>query len=405
MLTINKKILDSPFADKTFVVGGAVRDLHLNQPVNDIDYVVTVSEEEFLSHFTDAETVGNDFPVFLIDGDEVALSRTERSTGSGYGTFELTGLGVSIEDDLLRRDFTFNAVAVNVVTKEIVDPFNGLEDLDQGRIVVTHTNSFKDDPVRILRALRFASRFNFDLDLNTRLQADKFKGELKHVTKERVVLELNKVWKQSRKPSIFFRKANELGIIDEIFPEFSKLNKVPGGPLKFHGSDTAFDHTMKTIDRAKELDAPFHVFMAMVFHDFGKAFTEKELLPQHFGHEDRSEKIATDFLENHRFSKRVKEFVPKAAKLHMKGHRVEEMKPRKLAKFIVDIGKRDFQDMKLVFQSDHPFSEKEEKIFDILEQVLNNTNFEELATVPPKRRKEKAHQIRVSNIKHFLRSL
>jgi len=405
MLTLNQKILNSPLAEKTYVVGGAIRDLNLKQPVNDIDYVVTVSQEEFLQHFPNVEMVGQDFPVFLIDGDEVALSRTERSTGSGYGTFELTGVGVSIEEDLSRRDFTINAVAMNVVTKEIVDPFNGLADLSKGRITVTHSESFKDDPVRILRAFRFASRFGFRIEDDTLTQAMKFGEELKFVTKERIVLELEKVWKQSEKPSSFFRAASKTGLLDELIPNFGKMEAVPAGPVEFHGKNTAFDHTMETIDRAKAAGAPFHVFVAMIFHDFGKAFTDPEILPKHFGHEDRSAELAEEFLFKHRFSKRVKEFVPKAAKLHMKAHRVTEMSARKLAKFAIAIGRRDFEDFIIVAEADHPFSEKERKVVDIMREIVFNTDMSEVATVPPNQRAQKAHQLRVSRIKHLLRSI
>lgn len=403
MIKINETVKNSPLAYKTYVVGGALRDYNLDQPINDVDYVITASQEEFQKYFPDAQMVGTSFPVYLIEGEEVALSRTERSNGNGYGNFELTGVGVSIEEDLQRRDFTINAIAMNILTGEIIDPFNGLEDLKQGIIRTTYEDSFKDDPVRILRAARFASRFNFQIEFNTFNQATQHQGELEHVTKERIVLELSKVWKQANEPSSYFRELLRQEIIDRIIPGFSKLDQIPAGPVEYHGNDTAFEHVMQTIDRAKELDAPFHVFIAMLFHDFGKAFTDAKLLPAHHNHENVSADLAEEFLANHKFTKRVKEFVPKAAKLHMKGHRVTDMQPRKLVKFAVEIGTRDFADMKTVVECDHPLNKEENFVFDKMEEMLYNTDFSELQNVAPKARKDKAHQIRVSNLKRLLK--
>lgn len=401
-MNTNQTLFNSPLAPKTYVVGGAVRDMLLKQPVNDIDYVVTVSEEEFLTHFPNAEMVGVDFPVFLIDGDEVALSRTEQSNGDGYGAFELTGVGVSIEDDLKRRDFTINAMAMNIVTNEIVDPFNGAQDMQNKVIKVTHDESFLDDPVRILRAFRFATRFEFALCDDTVAQAKEFAFNLQHVTKERIVLELEKVWKQSTKPSHFFRQALKAGALSELLPALAKLDTVPAGPVEHHGTNTAFDHTMETVDRAKQMDAPFHVFVAMVFHDIGKAFTDPGLLPHHFKHEKKSEAFALDFFADHKFSKRVNEFVPKAVALHMKRLSMLDMTPKRLVKFAMEIGRRDFADMLTVFAADHPLSAKEHEVLAVLRNVLFNLDLSVVATVPAKERANKAHQLRVEFVKRIL---
>lgn len=400
MIKTNTTLLNSPLASKTFIVGGAIRDHILNKPVNDIDYVVTVSNEEFLIHFPNAEMVGNDFPVYLIDGDEVALSRTERSNGEGYCAFELTGVGVSIEEDLSRRDFTINAMAMNIVTKLIVDPLNGQSDITTKTIRTTHSNSFNEDPVRILRACRFAARLGFNLEATTATQAQEASTALRHVTKERIVLELEKIWKQDTAPSSFFRVALANGVLGEMLPEVALLNTVPAGPVEHHGDATAFDHTMNTVDRAKELNAPFHVFVAMLFHDIGKVFTNKELLPRHWDHEKRSEEFVTAFLNAHKFSKRVNEFVPKAAKLHMKAHHVTNMNPTRLAKFALQLGRRDFDDMLTVFDSDHALTVDQRRVFSVARHVLFDLDMSSVADVRPDLRKDKAHQLRVDFIKN-----
>ena len=401
MKKVNQTLLESSLASKTYVVGGAVRDMNLNLEIEDMDYVITVSEEEFSRVFPNSVMVGNSFPVYLIEGDEVALSRTEKNSGHGYGNFELTGLGVPIQDDLNRRDFTINAIAMNIVSSEIIDPFGGLDDLKSGLIRTTYKDSFKDDPVRILRAFRFGARYDFSMSPETEEQILMFRDELQYVTKERIVLELTKVWKQVKKPSRYFKELLKYGVIDFILPEFSKLNLVPGGPSEFHGELSAFDHTMEVIDRVKESEGTFHQFIAALFHDIGKAFTDKDVLPHHYGHEKKSLEFAEEFFKDHRFSKRVNEFVPKFARLHMRAHLVQEMNAKKLAKFILKIGRKDFDDMVLVFDADHKMSIGMKKTFDFMREVLYNTDLSVLAEIPSSQRAQKAHQIRVDRFKQF----
>lgn len=152
---------------RVYLVGGAVRDHALGLPTNDRDWVVVdSSEDEMLSlGFT---KVGADFPVFLHPdtGEEWALARRERKTGSGYLGFDTQTENVTLEDDLLRRDFTINSIAQDLTTGELIDPFNGLADLAAG--VIRHTSpAFVEDPLRILRAFRFAARYGFTIHPST----------------------------------------------------------------------------------------------------------------------------------------------------------------------------------------------------------------------------------------------
>lgn len=405
MNTYNTKLFNSALANKTYIVGGAVRDMHLRQPITDADYVVEATEEEFRKEFPNAEMVGIDFPVFLIDGDEVALTRTERSNGKGYGAFEVTGVGVSVEEDLQRRDFTINAMARNIVTGKLVDPLNGRVDLATGTIRTTHKNSFGDDPVRILRAFRFAARYGFELSDETFMEARAFSHNLDNVTGERFVLELEKLWKQAKpgKVSKWFETAMNTKALNVVFPELVKSITIPaGGEWTKHQGASVFKHTMKTVDKAHKLGAPFHVGMAMLLHDMGKVFTPHELLPRHNAHEDRSETFAHEFLARFPFSKRVNEFAPKAAKLHMKAHNVTQMTARKLAKFAIDLGRRDFDDMMTVFECDSELSKEQHKVFRALRQVLFELDLSAVAEAPAHARKDKAHQLRVSFLKAVL---
>ncbi len=178
---------------KVYLVGGAVRDELLRRPVKDRDYVVTGSSaEEMLS--LGYKQVGADFPVFLKDGEEYALARTERKTGKGYQGFVTEfGPDITLEDDLRRRDLTINAMARDLETGELIDPFRGLEDLENG--ILRHVSpAFAEDPLRVLRVARFRARYGFRIaPMTTELMVGLVdSGELDHLTPERVWLELEK---------------------------------------------------------------------------------------------------------------------------------------------------------------------------------------------------------------------
>jgi len=350
----NLTLKNSKLANQTFVVGGYLRDSALGIPSNDVDYVITCDRETFKYNFPESEPVGESFPVYLIEGDEVALSRTEESSGHGYGNFNVTGLGVSIEEDLSRRDFTFNAIAQNIVTGEIVDPFCGLIDLRKGIVRTTYRDSFKDDPVRILRALRFASRFNFVLADETVNQIQKFRGELKYVTKERIVLELTKVWEQAETPSNYIRELLRHDINEFIIPGIAKIDNT----------------TLDQIDEAKRINAPFHIFIALVM---------------------KNELNAQVFLSDHKFTKLVNSFVPKIQKLEL--NKLTELNSSELAQLTLEIGKRDFHDIYKI-ASLNKLSEKEKALFETINELLFQTDFSWLENVKPKQRANRAFEFR-----------
>lgn len=178
---------------KIYAVGGYVRDRLLGLTPKDVDYVVVGSSpEEMLS--LGFEKVGSSFPVFLHPQtrEEYALARTERKTGMGYKGFESSADStVTLEDDLRRRDLTINAMAMDLSTGEIIDPFNGQEDLKKG--ILRHTSeAFAEDPVRVLRTARFAARYGFKIVPETLLMMEKISPELNFVPKERIWMEIEK---------------------------------------------------------------------------------------------------------------------------------------------------------------------------------------------------------------------
>lgn len=199
-----------------YLVGGAVRDILLGLDPKDRDYcVVGCNENDMLAY--GYSKVGEDFPVFLhpVTREEYALARKERKTGNGYGGFHVISKGVTLAEDLFRRDLTINSMAMDKEGR-IIDPYNGIEDL-QNRILRHVSSHFSEDPVRILRICRFAARYNFNIaDETLDMMSEMVKnGEFDHLTKERIVLEFQKVMME---PYIdkFFSNLKTIGALDKL---------------------------------------------------------------------------------------------------------------------------------------------------------------------------------------------
>jgi len=219
-----------------FVVGGAVRDALLGIKPHDIDYVVVGSTPDDMITAGFKPIPATSFPVFHdCDGNEFALARTETKTGEGYHGFECEfDIDVTLEDDLYRRDLTINSMAVpvevwghfllNPTTDFVIDPFNGAHDLDCG--FIKHISKhFSDDPVRALRAIRLANRYDFHIHSTTedRIKHMVSDGELDHLTSERIWLEVEKVFKSSKNITKFFDECDRLGVTAKMFPNSSGL--------------------------------------------------------------------------------------------------------------------------------------------------------------------------------------
>ena len=219
---------------QTYLVGGAVRDKLLELPVRERDWVVVgATPEEMLA--LGYQAVGKDFPVFLHPEtkEEYVLARTERKTGHGYTGFETcSDPGITLEQDLQRRDLTINAMA-ETADGELIDPCNGAEDLGAG--LLKHVSpAFVEDPVRILRVARFAARFarqGFKVahDTNKLMRQMVENGEIDHLVAERVCTELLKALSTDT-PSRFFRALHGCGALGRLFPEIEPLFATEGEP-------------------------------------------------------------------------------------------------------------------------------------------------------------------------------
>ena len=284
------------------MVGGAVRDELLGFAVQDKDYVVVGATPEQMVE-QGYRPVGKDFPVFLHPKthDEYALARTERKTAKGYKGFQVhASPEVTLEEDLARRDLTINAIAKDVNTKtkdghgRLIDPYNGVADIKNKTLRHVST-AFAEDPVRILRAARFAARLpDFTIapetfELMRQMVRD---GEVDALVSERVWQELAKGLMEA-KPSCMFEVLRECGALQKILPEVDRLWGVPQ-PAQHHPEIDTGVHVMMVIDYAASQNYSLPVRFAALTHDLGKGTTPADALPRHIGHEERSVSLLKD---------------------------------------------------------------------------------------------------------------
>lgn len=277
---------------KLYQVGGSVRDELLGLPVKDRDWVVVgASPQELLAQ--GYIPVGKDFPVFLHPHtkEEVALARTERKTAPGYHGFHFHAAPeVSLEQDLMRRDLTINAMA-RAPNGELIDPYGGQRDL-QAKILRHVSPAFAEDPVRILRIARFAARLpNFTIAPETlALMQDMVQaGEVDALVPERVWQEMARGLMEQQ-PSRLFEVLRACGALARFLPELDRLWGVPQ-PEQHHPEIDTGVHVMMVIDTTAECGFSLPVRFAALLHDLGKGMTAPEAWPKHHGHERHSEML------------------------------------------------------------------------------------------------------------------
>lgn len=346
-----------------FLVGGCVRDEFLNIPTNDIDIClvgVTSSTKNVVMNVLNsfnfvksvAEEVGKEFPVWIADIEDIgkvdfALARGEKSTGNSHRDFSISIDGVSIEQDLLRRDITINSMAANVLTGMLVDPFNGLEHLLKG-IAHPTSEAFSEDPLRVIRAARFIARFN----LTPSKELIKICRELtpSSISKERIGTEFTKAMKKAVKPSLFFHFLNEVGWLELLFKEVHDLIGVKQSPVH-HPEGDAFTHTMMCVDEAND----FFTRVVMLCHDLGKINTtviNGSKITAH-GHEKASVPLTLDMLSRIKFeNKKFRDKVATLVESHMiHTQQISEKVIRKTLRKLLSVG-LNFSDLVEVCRCD-----------------------------------------------------
>ncbi len=275
---------------KVYLVGGAVRDRLRGVTPKDRDYCITgITEPQFVAAFPKAQKVGKSFPVFIIRLNgamcEVAFARRETKSGAGYRGFTVAfDPDVSIEEDLYRRDTTINAIAIELPSGNVIDPFNGAVDIADKKIRAV-SDHFVDDPVRALRAARHAAEFQFEITPDTVLKMNACGRELALEPGERIVGELRRALETDR-PSIFFRALERAQLLEITFPElYRMIGKTQ--PPDFHPEGDAFEHAMKIVDDVAQVNADIVTRFCALVHDIGKSVTPPELLPHHYKHDKK----------------------------------------------------------------------------------------------------------------------
>ena len=317
---------------KIYCVGGAVRDQLLGLPVQDHDWVVVGSTPEDMVA-QGFQPVGKDFPVFLHPQthEEYALARTERKTARGHKGFAVYAApGVTLEQDLLRRDFTVNAIAQDA-DGNLIDPHNGIADLRAG--ILRHVSAaFSEDPVRILRAARFAARFGFAIAPETLelMRGMVNNGEVDALVAERVWQELARGLLE-KKPSRFFETLRSCGALAKILPELDALFGVPQ-PEKYHPEIDCGIHALLVVDDAARHDYALKVRFAALTHDLGKGSTPKDILPRHIGHELRSVELLKKLSRRLRVPGECSDLALLAARYHGDIHHAFELRAETIFK-------------------------------------------------------------------------
>ena len=310
---------------KRYLVGGAVRDALLGRPGLDRDWVVVGATPQAMldAGYT---AVGQDFPVFLHPQthEEHALARTERKTAPGYRGFEVhADPGVTLEDDLLRRDLTINAIAQDE-HGTLIDPHGGQRDL-QAKLLRHVSPAFTEDPVRILRVARFAARFDdFSVAPETRALMRQMveAGEVDALVPERVWQELSRGLMENT-PSRMFEVLRTCGALARLLPEVERLWGVPQR-ADYHPEVDTGVHLMMVLDMSARLNSSLAVRFACLGHDLGKGTTPADVLPRHLGHEQRSVDLVRALCARLKVPAACRELAEVVAREHGNIHRSAE---------------------------------------------------------------------------------
>lgn len=322
-----------------YYVGGHVRDEFLGIESKDIDIEVHGLEidqlKEILKEYGQVDLVGESFGIFMVKGFDLDISmpRIEEAKGRGHRDFD-----VSVNPHLgtfkaaRRRDFTINSIMKNVLNGEIVDHYGGINDIEKGILRCVDEKTFGDDPLRVLRAARFAAKLDFQIEERTLDICSKVK--LDSLSRERVFDEVKRALVQSKKPSIFFQYMREMNQLGFWFKELEDLIGVVQ-PLEHHKEGDVWNHTMLVLDEAGKYkdgivygpkstflksENPFYFMMSALCHDMGKAITTEEINGKihALGHEEAGVDIAMKFVGKMTGERELKKYVKNMILLHMK---------------------------------------------------------------------------------------
>lgn len=403
---------------QTYLVGGAVRDELLGLEIHERDWVVVGARPEDLTA-QGYRAVGRDFPVFLHPqtNEEYALARTERKSGPGYRGFVMSAApDVTLEQDLERRDLTINAIAKDIDSGALIDPYGGQRDI-QARVLRHVSKAFIEDPVRVLRIARFAARFahlGFAVAPETMqlMREIAGSGELDALVPERVWQETGRALGE-RAPQVFFQVLRESDALKHIFPEVDALFGVPQ-PEKWHPEIDTGVHTFMVLEQAAKLSDDKIVRFAALTHDLGKAITPQDKWPSHHGHEAASVKLLEALCARLRVPNDYRDCAAAVARYHGHAHRALELRPATLIELLenLDAFRRParFEQFVLACEADirgrtgledrpYPQADYLRRAFQVAAQVKLDADL--LSRLPGPQIREQLHAARVRAVKEL----
>ncbi len=358
----------SEVAEKTgkqlFVVGGFVRDLILKRKINEIDLLVVGNGPDFASlsakelgvknvtvfrNFGTAHFIYDDFEIEFVGARKESYDRQSRKPVIEDGTFE---------DDIKRRDFTINTLAISLNTSDfgdLIDTYNGLSDI-KNKIIRTPLDpliTFDDDPLRILRAFRFASQLQFDVDESVMNAAKQMKERLKIVSQERITDEFFKIL-SSPKPSVGLKLLFFSEVMEVIFPEIANLEGVE--QRQDHHHKDVFFHTCQVVDNISDNTENVWLRFAALMHDIAKPPTKKfvEGIGWTFhGHEELGARMMKKIFHRMKLPLNQLEYVQKLVRLHLRPIALasEEVTDSAIRRFVVNAGE-DLEDLITLCRAD-----------------------------------------------------
>lgn len=382
---------------RLYYVGGYVRDKLMGRTPKDIDFCITnLSPDKFADLFPKAFSKGAFFPVFQFQGYEFAFARKETKLSSGHTGFSYDINNVTIEDDLFRRDVTINSMAIDVISNELIDPFDGKNDLDK-RILRATSTHFSEDPLRVYRVAQFSSRFNFSISYDTKLLMKSMKEELHTLSSERVFEELRKALR-SDTPSKFFEVLCELDLLDIHFPEIANLIGVIQ-PEIYHPEGDAYIHSLMVLDEVAKKTSDEKTRFSALLHDLGKARTPKDILPHHYGHDKIGEQPVRDLCNRLKTPTAWKKLAVVVATEHMKAGIFDKMSYAKKVSFI-ERNIKYIDELETIAKVDSKNSSL--NFAEIGKKMVSEINGNTIALPNNFKAKELLHSARVSWLKHYL---
>ena len=326
---------------QTFLVGGAIRDRLLDFPSNEKDWVVVGSTPEKMINLG-YRPVGQDFPVFIHSqtGEEYALARTERKSGRGYKGFTFFASSeVTLEQDLVRRDLTINAMAEDS-EGNLIDPHGGQRDL-KAKVLRHVSDAFVEDPLRVLRVARFAARYHhlgFKIAAETQqlMKSIVNAGEMDYLVSERVWKETNRALME-RSPEVYIEVLRDCGALKALLPEVDNLFGVPQRADYHPEVDTGI-HTLLALQQATKLSDSGPVRFSVLVHDLGKAITPNSVLPSHKGHETRGLPLVKNVCDRLGVANEYRQLAMAVTEFHLHCHKALELKPKTILTLLTGIG-------------------------------------------------------------------